>query len=594
MSEQYESFFRDCPAALRGAIHPTIASVASGGLHGRNQGIQPSRSRECNLRSCGVVGCQFNFVETGTRAQGNQKLKKHYIDGHLAELIEAQQICDEEKEKEILSALKGSGFVQCESCHGIFSCRGIKAHWNRVHGGQGPEGQQLFTEQSARSAARVATNPQASSARRASAAVETVLKGVSRSEQAELGLDSGFSGFVEHLTDFDTIAMQTITESPITQKSWSYIPLSCRLHAAKCLLYVACALMLADDANRIRAYKAWSLFPVMVMKLDKRRGGKNTRCHHYADRDLLQRLAQFTAGNFSALLNSRRWPPASPTPGLMSPTQACQPPQQQQHSNANAPEVSQSQLPANDFVPHPDSVYNRTKWLAARGELSKATKALNPAHLAPTDTATFDQLTHLFPERIEELPERTNIQPAIAVSQEDLDSFLSGMRRGAAAGLSGWHGDWIKYVAFEETIGEKVRMALRLLFNTWLAGDVPLSCKPLLQQARLHAFSKKTPGIRPIQAGATWRRMLARLPIRVSREKIRKHFANIQFGCGCPDGITKVVLAATAGSQRPDSSRPGHTKCVVSLDGINAFNSVSKAAAVQGGNNNRRSETYSC
>ena len=147
MSEQYESFFRDCPAALRGAIHPTIASVASGGLHGRNQGIQPSRSRECNLRSCGVVGCQFNFVETGTRAQGNQKLKKHYIDGHLAELMEAQQICDEEKEKEILSALKGSGFVQCESCHGIFSCRGIKAHWNRVHGGQGPEGQQLFTEQ---------------------------------------------------------------------------------------------------------------------------------------------------------------------------------------------------------------------------------------------------------------------------------------------------------------------------------------------------------------------------------------------------------------------------------------------------------------
>ena len=78
----------------------------------------------------------------------------------------------------------------------------------------------------------------------------------------------------------------------------------------------------------------------------------------------------------------------------------------------------------------------------------------------------------------------------------------------------------------------------------WLGnGRPPWAAYGALMSGRLIALDK-SPGIRPVGIGETWRRLLARCLLRVSGQEAKAACGTEQLACGVEAGIEGAIHAA--------------------------------------------------
>ena len=221
----------------------------------------------------------------------------------------------------------------------------------------------------------------------------------------------------------------------------------------------------------------------------------------------------------------------------------------------------------------------RALLLVHMGELSAARQALEGAPMAPGTHATLRALTD--PERRPAFPreplsaEVAHMQPAVPF-QLDTDLFLVNLRKsrkGAAPGPSGMHSDHL-FPLLERPRDSEL---LAQVASQMAVGNVPEDILDIIiRLRRVTALQKPDCGIRGIVVGDVLRRLVARTISRQVSKKAEAATAPFQYahstkaGCEC---VAHILQTLTDVDERAT---------IVSIDGIGAYDLISRNAMLQG------------
>ena len=212
------------------------------------------------------------------------------------------------------------------------------------------------------------------------------------------------------------------------------------------------------------------------------------------------------------------------------------------------------------------------------GELSAARQALEGGPMAPGTHTTLRALTD--PERRPAFPreplsaEVAHMQPAVPF-QLDTDLFLVNLRKsrkGAAPGPSGMHSDHL-FPLLERPRDSEL---LAQVASQMAVGNVPEDILDIIRLGRVTALQKPDGGIRGIFVGDVLRRLVARTIARQVSKKAEAATVPFQYalstkaGCEC---VAHILQTLTDVDERAT---------IVSIDGIGAYNLISRNAMLQG------------
>ena len=136
----------------------------------------------------------------------------------------------------------------------------------------------------------------------------------------------------------------------------------------------------------------------------------------------------------------------------------------------------------------------------------------------------------------------------------------------------GWRADIIKQMN-SEVINAICKLCKKIAANPEF---IPEPLRPYFFGARLIPIAKKDGGVRPIAIGTIFHKLISSAVMCNIKEKLPGFFSPVQFGVGIPGGAENVVH----GVRNLLSDHPDWV--LVSLDLVNAFNSVSRPAFFQG------------
>ncbi|CAK1600196.1 unnamed protein product [Parnassius mnemosyne] len=154
----------------------------------------------------------------------------------------------------------------------------------------------------------------------------------------------------------------------------------------------------------------------------------------------------------------------------------------------------------------------------------------------------------------------------------DVLTALASFPKGSASGLDGISPQHlIDLTSYGSGVaGEQLTTSLTKLVNLMLMGDVCPDVTPLIYGANLIALTKKDGGVRPIAVGSTFRRLAAKICVRLTRTKLQALFEPVQVGFGTRGGCEAAVHAVRT-FLKSDSC-----EVLLKLDLKNAFNSVNR------------------
>ena len=136
------------------------------------------------------------------------------------------------------------------------------------------------------------------------------------------------------------------------------------------------------------------------------------------------------------------------------------------------------------------------------GQYTRALQSLVSNGIADYNEETLKEMKskHPTPPSPQPPPPDPTSPPRAFSGSEVLAAALS-FKKGSAAGPSGMRPEHLKAIlkSTSVTIAEKSLVNLLKLVNTMAAGKVPVSVRPYLCGARLHAAKKKDTTLRPIQ-----------------------------------------------------------------------------------------------
>ena len=220
----------------------------------------------------------------------------------------------------------------------------------------------------------------------------------------------------------------------------------------------------------------------------------------------------------------------------------------------------------------------RAEALVHMGELSAARQALEGATVAPGTRDTLNALQD--PERRPPVP-RNPIPPDIlhAVPAEqfflDFDVFARNIRnakRGAAGGLSGMTAEHLRFI-----LGSPSETAAFFRAAQDLArADIPKDVLVLLRMGRLTALQKPGGGVRGIVCGDIVRRLVARSVAQQIAPAVQEATSPFQYALTTKAGGECVAHAIQSLTDLDSRAT------VMSIDGISAFDMISRAAMLDG------------
>ena len=299
---------------------------------------------------------------------------------------------------------------------------------------------------------------------------------------------------------------------------------------------VADGVAVHDEAKQERGWKLFLLLPRMLLQRPSR-GGLVPKSK------LQERLRRFAIGDWIGLL--------------------------QEASMI----VKCRKRPSNDFKDEVVLRAARAEKLAQFGELSAARQALEGDAVAPGTLRTLASLTN--PERRpplprEPLPDELSTFELVAPFPLDAERFIKSIRsarRGAAGGPSGMTTEHLRPMM--DNMNDMERLCL--LGGIMARGEVPVRVEPAIRLGRM-----TDGGIRGIVVGDVFRRLIARTMAQQIADAVEAATAPFQYalktkgGCEC---VAHILQAVTNMDERATT---------VSVDGLGAFDLVSRKAMLQG------------
>ena len=244
------------------------------------------------------------------------------------------------------------------------------------------------------------------------------------------------------------------------------------------------------------------------------------------------------------------------------------------------------------------------------GELGKGAAALVQSVAATFCHATFCIIDALHPPAPVDMPIPAHILSAnpapVQVSRDTLVAVLGRLRKGVSAGVSGLTNDHLRCLFPTETDGDVKALDPLLTFvNRALAGDVDGATVEWLCASKLvvllkpdgaGGFKKRPNGmfdLRPVAIPETLYRLIALCALAESVTTVKAALISVQQLCvGVPsacEGIAAAVRLYLAELEQPEAdvgdaierAQERLMRAVISTDGTNAFNTVSRAAVME-------------
>jgi hypothetical protein len=122
------------------------------------------------------------------------------------------------------------------------------------------------------------------------------------------------------------------------------------------------------------------------------------------------------------------------------------------------------------------------------------------------------------------------------------------------------------------------RPALAMFTSMLISGKVNADISPFLGGARLVPLQKKDGGIRPIAVGCTWRRLAAKVLIRLHHTDFKDFFEPLQLGVGTSKGAEAIVHAT---QRLSDLNFKNEDFVIFQADFHNAFNLIDRSVFIQ-------------
>ncbi len=213
----------------------------------------------------------------------------------------------------------------------------------------------------------------------------------------------------------------------------------------------------------------------------------------------------------------------------------------------------------------------------ALGELSSGRQVLESAGLAPGTQATLDalqdqerrprELRDPFPEAVADFHPGRRFE----LKKNVLLRNLRSARRGAAPGPSGVTADHLKVLLDDSEASDMFCDICQELLDA----DAPDAAVEAMRLGRLTALRKPNGGVRGIVAGDVVRRLVSRTAAQQASDEVEAATAPFQYALSTRAGTECVAHALQAATDFDEEAT------VLSIDGIGAFDSISRAAMLQ-------------
>jgi hypothetical protein len=230
----------------------------------------------------------------------------------------------------------------------------------------------------------------------------------------------------------------------------------------------------------------------------------------------------------------------------------------------------------------------RAEELVKEGLLSKACAALISEPPVPITEAVVEEMRTKHPsprpqdtERCKELRE-VGAAAAGQMSMDDIEKAIKSFPRGSAGGPSGLRPQHLKD-AMVAGWGDEVARQLRNVANKMARGEIPEAARPYVLGAALTALAKpEGKGLRPVAAGETIRRVVAKGLWGLIKEETKEKLEPAQVGVGTSMGAEMLVHTVSGWLRRNGDKRDA---VLAMLDLSNAFNEVDRWAVRSGSRN---------
>jgi len=212
-------------------------------------------------------------------------------------------------------------------------------------------------------------------------------------------------------------------------------------------------------------------------------------------------------------------------------------------------------------------------------ELGHGQKAMQTlasvTELADLDVASERRkLKDLHPHAECDMPACPADAPEVAVDFEWMQEAMRLSDTGAAEGPSGWGSNFLSVLADDPHCVQAMAFFVQQIVNNRL----PSAVRTLLTTSFLVSLGKDDGGRRPIAIGDLFYRLASRYVAMLITKEAQLAVAPHQYGAGQPDGCTQVVQSVQHLLADTTSGRP---LACLSVDMVNAFNSVDRAAMLR-------------
>ena len=181
------------------------------------------------------------------------------------------------------------------------------------------------------------------------------------------------------------------------------------------------------------------------------------------------------------------------------------------------------------------------------------------------------KLSDLHPQAQSDMPACPADAPEVAVDFEWMQEAMRLSDTGAAEGPSGWGSNFLSVLADDPHCVQAMAFFVQQIVNNRL----PSAVRTLLTTSFLVSLGKDDGGRRPIAIGDLFYRLASRYVAMLITKEAQRAVAPHQYGAGQPDGCTQVVQSVQHLLADSTSGRP---MACLSVDMVNAFNSVDRAA----------------
>jgi hypothetical protein len=212
-------------------------------------------------------------------------------------------------------------------------------------------------------------------------------------------------------------------------------------------------------------------------------------------------------------------------------------------------------------------------------ELGHAQKAMQTL-ASVTELADLDivgerrKLSDLHPQAECAMPVCPADAPEVAVDFEWMQEAMRLSDTGAAEGPSGWGSNYLSVLADDPHCVQAMAFFVQQIVNNRL----PSAVRTLLTTSFLVSLGKDDGGRRPIAIGDLFYRLASRYVAMLITKEAQRAVSPHQYGAGQPDGCTQVVQSVQHLLADSTSGRP---MACLSVDMVNAFNSVDRAAMLR-------------